>query len=38
MKTNINPEIVSDSDASEKIINDPYAHIKEEEEDSKLIK
>jgi hypothetical protein len=35
MKGNINDMQPSDSEASDKIIWDPYAHIKEEEEDSK---
>jgi hypothetical protein len=36
MKGNIN-DFQADSDASEKTVWDPYAHIKEEEEDSKNI-
>ena len=35
MKANINDFKACDSDASEKTIWDPYAHIKAEEEDSK---
>ena len=37
MKGNINDFQACDSDASEKTIWDPYAHIKEEEEDRSSI-